>query len=370
MSYTNHMQRFYTSLCVAHLTSHPLTLLVALALATLAPQAIYAQTGKPKSASNSITVAFYNSENLFDSEDDPTIDDAEYLPTSELKWDATRYQAKLVALGRVIDTLGSAAGPDILGVCEIENKRVLQDLAASALLAPKGYEIVHRNSPDRRGIDVGMLYKKGSFLPFRNRWFRVADPADTAFRTRDVLLVSGTIGTGKKQDTLHVFVNHWPSRRGGPEASAVKRALAAAVVRQATDSILARNSKAKILAMGDLNDEPTDPSLTDVLKAGPKPTTAWPAGFLWNTMWDLKATKKGSHYYRGEFSMLDQIIVSEGLAMGKGLRVKDAGGNIYNPTWVAQQEEKYKGAPFRTYIGKKYTGGFSDHFSVFITLER
>lgn len=344
-----------------------ITLLVAAVVLVSLPTWAQKKNAKPQH----LSVAFYNVENLFDTEDDPTIQDEEYLPTSELKWDAERYAAKLKALSRVIDTLGSApgttSGPDVLGMCEVENRRVLEDLIKTDLLKAKGYAIVHKNSPDRRGIDVALIYKPAAFKPFRMRWYPVLDAADTAFRTRDILLVSGTVAVGKKTDTLHVFVNHFPSRRGG-ESSEGKRALVAGIVRTAMDSILTRNAKAKFLAMGDLNDEPTDKSLQEVLRSGAKPAAAWSQGYLYNTMWDLKAAKKGTHYYRGEFSMLDQILVSEGLAQGSGLSVGDNLSGIYNPIWIQQTDEKYKGAPNRTFVGKRYFGGFSDHFPVFLHL--
>ncbi len=325
----------------------------------------------PNLVKQPFTIGFYNAENLFDTEDDPNIIDEEYLPTSELKWDSVRYQAKVTNLSRVIDSLGGLAGPDLIGMCEIENRHVLIDLTNTKLLKPKGYSIIHQNSPDRRGIDVALLYKTASFKVLESMWIPIKIAEDTAFRTRDILAVRGVVlANGKPtKDSIYVLVNHFPSRRGGQEASDGKRAAVAAKVRAFIDFILSKNPNAKIIAMGDLNDEPTDATLTEVLKAGAKPESAWPKGYLYNAMWDLKAAKQGTLFYRGDFNMLDQMLLTEGFVKGKGL-VAQGGGTIYNPHWVQQHDEKYKGAPMRTYVGKRYFGGFSDHFPVYLHLSK
>lgn len=316
-----------------------------------------------------LTIAFYNVENLFDTEDDPLINDEEFLPSSKSQWTLERYQAKLIALGRVIDTLGGVGGPDILGLCEVENKKVIEDLIASNLMKAKNYQIIHKNSPDRRGIDVAMIYKADQFKPFRMRWKAINYPEDTSFRTRDILLVSGIL---PNKDTLHVAVNHFPSRSGGQEGSEPKRIFVAEQLKQLADSILARSPQAKILCMGDFNDEPMDKSLTQHL-GGSGDQNFSEGNIFYNPMYALKQDKKGTHYYRGEFSMLDQFFLTKGLltnTTGKNKKFVYAANSasIYNPIWMQQQDEKYKGAPNRTYVGPRYFGGFSDHFPVYLHL--
>lgn len=326
-----------------------------------------------KSQKAGLTVAFYNVENLFDTVDDPAIIDEEYLPTSDLKWDNERYQAKLKALSRVIDTLGGIGGPDVLGMCEVENRAVLEDLVKHPMLAAKGYEIVHKNSPDARGIDVAFLYKKSAFKVLNNNWLRVRVPSDTGFKTRDILVATGVyVKNGKDtKDTISFMVNHFPSRRGGQEASTGKRLFVAELARKQVDEFLAKNRLAKVVLMGDFNDEPIDSSIRYTLAAGPREEVGKTVNgrvALYNAMFELKAQKRGTHFYRSEFSMLDQMLLSAGTVSGKGLKLVGA-GNIYNPRWMQQTDAKYDGAPNRTFVGKRYFGGFSDHFPVFIRLE-
>lgn len=326
-----------------------------------------------KTQKSGLTVAFYNVENLFDTVNDPVIIDEEYLPTSDLKWDTERYQAKLKALSRVIDTLGGVGGPDILGMCEVENRGVLEDLTKHPMLVSKGYDIVHKNSPDARGIDVAFLYKKSSFKIVASNWLRVRVPSDTAFKTRDILVATGVyIKNGKEtKDTISFMVNHFPSRRGGQEASAGKRTFVAELARKQVDDFLAKNKQAKVILMGDFNDEPIDSSIRYTLAAGPKEELGKAVNgktALYNAMFELKAQKRGTHFYRSEFSMLDQMMLTPAAVNGKGLKLVGA-GNIYNPRWMQQTDAKYDGAPNRTYVGKRYFGGFSDHFPVFIRLE-
>jgi len=323
---------------------------------------------KPK---KTYTIAFYNIENLFDTEDDPAIDDAEFLPTAENKWDAERYQKKLVNMSSAISTLGSEQAPDILGLCEIENKRVIEDLISQSALKTKNYGIVHFDSPDLRGIDVGLIYKKDAFRPFAEQSCRITLPNGTD-KTRDFLLVSGILG-GK--DTLHVIVGHFPSRRGGTEVSDVKRMAAATQVKSKVDSIQKRSPKANIIVMGDLNDEPTNKSISEGLKAQLQPEKL-KTGQMFNAMGALKLEGKGTHaYYNSkekttEWNLLDQMILTPNLVNKKSsLRYVLKSASIHNPEMLQQKEPaQYKGQPFRTFAGRKYLGGYSDHFPVFIQL--
>jgi hypothetical protein len=312
-----------------------------------------------------ITVAFYNIENLFDTEDDPTIDDEEFLPTGKNKWDADRYQHKLDNMAKVIDKLGDEDGPEILGVCEVENKKVMQDLIATETLKGKNYDIVHVNSPDARGIDVGFFYKKDVFTYVSHAALRVSFDDEPDFKTRDILMVKGLL----KEDTVFFFVNHWPSRRGG-ERSIAKRKGAAQKARSIIDSVLAKNPNAKMLLMGDFNDEPADVSVSETLNASTDADNLKDKQ-LFNAMGELKKAGKGSHQHSKEWNMLDQIIVTQGFlkGKGKGMKIIKESASIYDAEFLKERNEKYKGAPYRTFAGAKYLGGYSDHFPVYIHLK-
>jgi len=324
-----------------------------------------------KKIKNTYIIAFYNLENLFDTKDDPEIDDAEFLPEATNQWDEAKYQTKLQNMAKVIKTIGNTNSPDVLGLCEVENRLVLEDLISQNDLKDKNYGIVHYNSPDTRGIDVAMLYKKSSFRPFRESSIRIDFPNDET-KTRDVLLVSGILG---KKDTLHIFVAHFPSRRGGQAESEQKRIFVASQVRARVDSLQINSHKANILIMGDLNDEPTDKSISEMLNAKASPTNLKP-NELFNAMGMMKAEGKGTHaHYNGkakktEWTMLDQIIFSPPLLSKKNnLKYVASSATIHKPDFLLQNEpEQFKGLPLRTFAGKKYLAGYSDHLPVYIRL--
>lgn len=320
--------------------------------------------GQKKSASGErFTIAFYNQENLFDTEDDPSINDEEFLPEGKNQWTPDRYRAKLDNMSRVISQLGDEDGPEVLGLCEIENRRVVEDLINTASLKDKGYGIVHFNSPDRRGIDVGLIYKKAVFSPTTSRSLRITFPGKPDLLSRDILMVSGTL----KGEKITFFVNHWPSRRGGEE-SASSRAAAAQTARTVIDSLLKANPNERLILMGDFNDEPWDVSIQQVLKAVSIDSSAQsPSGYLLNAWGPLKKAGRGSHNYRQEWSALDQMILSPGLLKGK-LQYVAGSADIYKQDWMLEASGKYAGSPFRTYAGAKYLGGFSDHLPVYLHL--
>jgi predicted extracellular nuclease len=313
----------------------------------------FAQTKK------SISIAFYNAENLYDTKDDPEVDDAEFLPEAKNNWTEERYQKKLANLSQVIDSLGG--GPSVLGMCEVENRGVLEDLIKTTRLQKKGYEVVHENSPDKRGIDVALLYKKSDFQPVFHKMIRVVKADDPEFITRDIMLVKGVI----QKQPIYFFVNHWPSRRGGEAQSVGKRMEAAKAARFSIDTILKSNSQARIVLMGDFNDEPIDSSLTTGLGV-----SLDGKGDLVNLMADLKAKGEGSHHFNNGRHMLDQIVVSKSLLNSKGkIHYKAGSATIYKPVWMQETNPKYLGNPLRTYAGAKYLGGYSDHFPVYCIME-
>ena len=309
-------------------------------------------------AQKTYTIAFYNSENLYDTINDPDVDDEEFLPAGKNKWTGERYGKKLNNLSRVIDSVGG--GPSLLGMCEIENKAVLEDLIKTKRLAGKGYGIVHHSSPDKRGIDVAMIYKTADFEPIYQKGLKVE--LSDGYPTRDVLLVKGKLA-GKE---LYIFVNHWPSRRGGEEESKPKRMAAAKAARTSIDSILAKNPNAAIVLMGDFNDTPKDASITEGLQANGDPKK----GQLFNSSLALAEKGEGTHSYKEEWSLLDQLIISTGLKTGKSkIQWVENSTSIYRPVWMHDKYSKHAGAPYRTFIGPKFIGGYSDHFPVFLQVE-
>ncbi len=307
------------------------------------------------------TIAFYNVENLFDTIDDPNTNDAEFLPGGSNRWTSQRYQAKLSNMARVIAGIGSelvAGGPAIIGLSEIENRQVLEDLINTPPLKGLGYDIVHYDSPDRRGVDVGLLYKPSVFKVTNSTSNRLYMPNRTDFFSRDQLVVTGELDG----DLISVIVNHWPSRRSGPEY----REEAARLSRQLSDSLMKAHGNAKIFIMGDLNDDPTDRSVARVLGAKGKPGDVR-KGDLFNPMWQLFRDGIGSLAYRDAWNLFDQIIISEAvLNAGKGWKFHKA--KVYNEKFLIQKDGPYAGYPFRTFAGGAYAGGYSDHFPVYLFL--
>ena len=314
-------------------------------------------------------VGFYNFENLFDTENDPGIADEEFTPNGRNRWTSARYQSKLQQLEQVVSELGTELTPDglaLLGVAEVENRQVLADFSQQAKVRNRHYRIIHYDSPDRRGIDVALLYNPKYFTPLYSR----AVPAelfesngDTVF-TRDILYVSGLL----LQDTLHLLVNHWPSRRGGQKASEPRRMAMARKNKQISDSLRARDPNANILVMGDLNDDPVNRSVKKVLEATNRPDQVDPKGFF-NPMYDLFKQGIGTLAYRDAWSLFDQILISPGLLSGgDGLWYYSM--KIFNPPYLQQQTGPFQGYPLRTYGGGTYLGGYSDHFPVYVYLVR
>lgn len=309
-----------------------------------------------------ICVAFYNLENLFDTIDDPATNDAEFTPSGSNLWTWDRYQNKLNHMSTVISQIGDEylkGGPTVIGMSEIENRGVLEDLIQTDALKNAGYGIAHVESPDRRGVDVGLFYKKSDFSLLNVVAVPMYMPGDTGFRTRDQLVVTGLVDS----DTLTVVVNHWPSR-GNDEPF---RLAAAAVTRKIADSLYARNPDAKILIMGDLNDDPVDPSVQTVLGAKGKLSKV-KTHELYNPMWQMFRDGIGSLAYRDSWNLFDQIIVSEPL-----LRENSSGWRLYktrvvNKPFMIQPDGQYAGYPFRTFSGGVYTNGYSDHFPVYVIL--
>lgn len=316
------------------------------------------------------TVGFYNLENLFDTINQPDVNDEEFTPAGANLYTPAVYLDKLSKLEEVLSDIGKDFTPDglaVFGVAEIENASVLIDLANQPKLKSRNYQYVHYNSPDLRGIDVALIYSPKYFKVLYSQSLNVPlkDADGTPRLTRDVLYVYGLF----LGEPMHFFVNHWPSRRGGEEASAPGRALAAQVAKTCIDSIIQDNPSAKVVLMGDLNDDPVSPSVAKVLGAGGNKEKI-KKGQLYNPWVSYYKEGIGTLAYNDAWNLFDQIIVSEaflpieqkGIFMHKAL--------IYRKEFMIQNSGRYKGYPKRTYDFSVYLGGYSDHFPTYLVLLR
>jgi len=313
-------------------------------------------------------VMSYNVENFFDCNQDSVGIATEFSPTGMRGWSYTRYRDKRNNIAKVIASLGEWTPPALVALCEIENQHVLEDLTFHSPLRSLHYQIIHFESPDPRGIDVALLFQPKLFRPIHQEPIRIHFPNRPYQHTRDILYVSGTT-CGK--DTLHVFVNHFPSRYGGEVESEDSRLFVASVLRHKVDSLFQINPKANIMIMGDFNDYPDNRSIEKVLQALPDNSTIKPKQ-LYNLFYTTHTAKKiGSYKHNGEWGMLDQMMVSTNL-LTDTLHVHTtlASAHIFMPDFLLEDETKGFGQkPFRTYVGMKYHGGFSDHLPVYVDLQ-
>lgn len=312
-------------------------------------------------------IAFYNLENLFDTIDNPDKNDEQFLPNGDYNWNTAKYMTKLDRMSEVITQIGDdyvKGGPAVIGVSEIENINVLEDLCATTRMAPSNYVPILIEGPDRRGVDVALLYRKDLFTPISYSSHRLIIPRKNDFFTRDQLLVSGILDG----DTMHFIVVHWPSRRGGEKRSAPLREAAAELSRSIVDSILNVNPEAKIFIMGDYNDNPSDASVTKYLNATGEIDDVGETK-LFDPMYKMyKINGLGSHAYRDHWSLFDQIVISEGLTGDDKSSFKMFKTQIFNRGFLLQKEGSFSGYPLRTLVGSTYMGGYSDHFPVYMFL--
>jgi len=312
-------------------------------------------------------VAFYNLENLFDTEDDPKKFDEEFTPTGAYHYTEEIYHKKLHNMATVLSQLAMEKNPDgpaFIGVAEIENDKVLRDLVAQPELKSRNLRIVHFESPDSRGIDVGMLYNPKYFKVLNAKALPV-DIEENGKKeyTRDVLYVTGKLG----DDTFHVFVNHWPSRRGGEAATVWKRAKAAQVSKDVINSIAATNPDAKFIIMGDLNDDPVDPSVAKTLGATGDKSKVKPGG-LFNPWVDYYQRGIGTLGYNDSWNLFDQIIISYGFIKPQASKWRYYQAEIFNRKFLKTQFGQYKGYPHRSFSDNNWIDGYSDHFPTIIYL--
>ena len=328
------------------------------------------------SAQKRHTVVFYNMENFFDTINDPDINDEEFLPNGPKAWNTTKYTKKLQNIERVLWGICSKVRdyPTVIGISEIENRNVLEDLIVQGKLAMANYQICHYDSPDLRGIDVAFIYRPDVFKleGSDNVPIRIESLPD--FRTRGIVTMWGTIDN----EPFFFMVSHWPSRLGGQQASAFKRNAVAQQMRAIADSVLKVNPATKIVAMGDFNDDPTDESVEEYLGAKTSLKELQPGDF-YTPFADMLKAGLGTLAYRDAWNLFDNIVITENLACGttgKLRLVKDPNkktkyyGNIFKPSYLIQKEGQFKGYPLRTFVGNNFQGGYSDHLPVFIYIDK
>lgn len=331
------------------------TLFRLLLVALFIPQILLGQTSKKET----LYIAQFNIENLFDAEDDPNTDDAEFLPESDKFWTDGKINAKLTNLAKVINFMNKGMGPDVLAVEEVENFNMMKRLCYS--LKDRDYIPVHRDSKDARGIDVGLIYDRKIFEIEDISTIDVKLP--NGYPTRDIL--HAVLKHKNSGEIVHFFVNHWPSRRGGKEKSDVNRISAAKNLRAAVDVLLESKPNANIIILGDFNDGPLDESLRSVLKAGDfNCGEKLNKATLLNLAYKKAAQKDGSYLFARNWDMIDQIIVSTSFSDGKNLEYDCDSYEIIKPAFMIIQGGDREGGALPTYMGTRYVGGFSDHFPV------
>lgn len=288
-----------------------------------------------------LLVMFWNVENYFDTYDNPSTTDEEFTPTGDNRWSWKRFEKKRDDIAKTLMLAADEYGemPGIIGLAEVENRFVLDQLLEETPLARGGYRYIHKDSPDSRGIDVALLYREEKFTPLETKYI------EASFPTREVLYTKG-VAEGK--DTLHIMVNHWPSKRGNESSSGKKREYVSLMVSRTVDSILRTDPSANIIVMGDFNDTPDSGPLHNL-------------GQLTNLAEKAKGAE-GTYKYQHEWSIIDQILVSENIVRHTGKRME-----IFAPDALFTEDATYMGIkPKRTYSGPRYIGGVSDHLPVLL----
>ena len=315
---------------------------------------------------NEVAVAFYNCENFFDTVHNPAKEDEEFTPEGKYHYTQRIYEQKLHNIATVIQSMGGADGPAIMGMAEVENSTVLNDLIRQPELARRNYKYEWFDGPDPRGINVAMLYNPKYFRVLKAEPLHV-DLSGVSGKsiTRDVLHVYGILCG----DTVHVFVNHWPSRRGGEDESGPKRAIAAKVDKDAVDKVMKRNPNAEVIVMGDLNDNPTDKSIADVLDAKGVQNEVHGSG-LYDPFVDIFKSGTGTEEYRHSWNLFDQVIISGAFLHNKNQKLHYEKAEIYKPDFIIDHYKGHEGEPHRSFVGPHWINGYSDHFPVILYLSR
>ncbi len=318
------------------------------------------------SAQSEFNVLFYNVENLFDVQNDSLTNDDEFTPDGERHWTYKRLNKKLLNTSKAILNASGWEAPTLIALCEIENRYVLERLRSETPLKTLPYKIIHKESPDFRGIDVALLYNSEKFYPLQYEYYPLTGKDGEQLKSREILYVTGVLGG---IDTLHVFINHWPSRYSGVMETQELRANAARLLRTKIDRVFDKNNQAKVLIMGDFNDQPSNESLITYLDTQPLRTN-----FLGGQLYNLSESWKqntGTIKYQGQWFIFDQVIVSGGLLANEaGIYTKPGWACVCNLPFLLEDDKTYGGLkPFRTYSGFVYNGGFSDHLPILIKLQ-
>ena len=313
-------------------------------------------------------VVFYNLENLFDIYNDPETHDDEFTPQGVKQWNQIRYEKKLWNMERVLFDIAAKQKeyPIVIGVSEIENRKVLEDLISQPKLRGANYRICHYDSPDARGVDVAFLYRSDVFKLEGSDNIKLHVEGLPNFRTRDLVVMWGTI----EGEPFYFLVSHWPSRLGGKEASQFKRDACAKQIREIKDSLLAENPATKVIIMGDLNDDATDDSIVEVMGAKGD-VKELQKGDFFNPFNEMLRAGLGTLAYQDEWNLFDNICVTENLVNAeKGklhiIKGKKFYGNIFTRPYMLQLEGQYKNYPLRTFVSNNFQDGYSDHFPVYI----
>ncbi|MES2621292.1 MAG: hypothetical protein V4615_10605 [Bacteroidota bacterium] len=308
-------------------------------------------------------VIFYNVENLFDTLNDPETQDEDFLPASKNKWNTKKYRLKLNHIAKVFAAMLDTIQPLVIGLCEVENRKVLEDLIAQPLLKKFHFRIVHHNSPDERGIDAAILYNTNAVQSAFDATLKVQFPFDPDDRTRDILYLKTYLNEG---EPVWFFVNHWPSRRGGKEDSDDKRQYAAKVLKDKIENIYAGEQYARIVVMGDFNDNPDDESLLALSKLDKNGR----AERMVNLMKPLKDKNEFTLRYMDARDVFDQFIVSENLLDTKNpFCIRNSKARIFSPDFLLFKHPKYGLIPNRTYTSGRWVAGYSDHLPVYMDIE-
>ena len=329
--------------------------------------------GTTSAQSKRYSVLFYNVENLYDTIQDPTIYDTEFIPTGIKEWNSAKYNKKLANLEKLFYSVAqqNKAYPTIIGVSEVENRNVLEDIASQEKLLPANYQICHYDGPDARGVDVAFFYRPDQFKYEGSKSIKAQIPgARENFRTRDILAMWGEIDG----EDFFFIVSHWPSRRGGQSSSAYLREGLAAQIKSICDEVRRQRPDMKIMVMGDFNDDPGDKSISECLgaKLNPKKLSQ---GDMYNPYWQMHKDGYGTLVYNDLWNLFDNIVVSDNVVNApsgtlKLWKPKNAKyyGNIFKGEFLFQKEGQYKGYPLRTYSGNNFQNGWSDHLPVYLFL--
>ena len=313
-------------------------------------------------------IGFWNVENLYDTLNDKWKNDEDFTPTGTNAWTGSRYWTKIDHLAEVISQMAINHTPDglaLLGLCEIENKSVVQDLVNSSKLKKRNYQIIHIEGPDARGVDPSFIYNPVYFKVTKAVSYRVTLTTDPLHKTRDILVVSGLLGG----EALSVLINHWPSRRGGELASRPNRNAAAKIARHISDSITNADPKTKVVIMGDFNDDPTNVCIKEVIGTYGDVNEVSNDKYF-NPMEKPFKEGTGTLAWKDSWNLFDQILLNKAWIPNGYRSWQYRAVQIFNKPFLKSDFGNFKGYPFRTYSGGAYTGGYSDHFPVFITIAK